>query len=406
MPPKRKRVEESSGDAVPTSSRSTRASARIQAQDNAAAATDNTAASTSSEPSTKRKKASTTAKAPAPPKEKKKPAPKKSATKKTGVPADEDPKPDTVKKVTAASKKNSSVPNPVAPQPNGSQQSLSGPNGDASSSSTTASTQQAPPRPVTPPVPTVPQLAQPPAELKVQPYTAQRSLALFQKYADSDDPNVIGPEGFESLCTEGGIPLEGALPLILAWQMNAKEMAKISKEEWAQGTEKLKIASLPALAAVLNDLQNMLIMQQGVVAAKKTGNKKDQDIYDKTVYTAYGQDTKAAFGKLYTYCFGMAKPEGSRNIDMETSCAFWSVLLGPQYPIVKDILEFINEKGTYKATNKDLWSMMLEFCQTVNPSLQDYEADGAWPTLLDDFVSWQKVRLGLPEGMSAAGAEE
>ncbi|KAJ7090338.1 hypothetical protein B0H15DRAFT_260359 [Mycena belliarum] len=47
-------------------------------------------------------------------------------------------------------------------------------------------------------------------------------------------------------------------------------------------------------------------------------------------------------------------------------------------------------RGTYKATNKDLWSMMLEFCRTVKPTLQDYEADGAWPTLLDDFVAWRK----------------
>lgn len=56
---------------------------------------------------------------------------------------------------------------------------------------------------------------------------------------------------------------------------------------------------------------------------------------------------------------------------------------------------------------------MLEFCRTVDPNLQDYEADGvrskvlpwsdtmnntnveqyhiqAWPTLLDDFVSSKK----------------
>lgn len=50
---------------------------------------------------------------------------------------------------------------------------------------------------------------------------------------------------------------------------------------------------------------------------------------------------------------------------------------------------------------------MLEFCETVKPSLEDYESDGvwprsldtyravltllqAWPTLLDDFVAWKK----------------
>jgi hypothetical protein len=62
---------------------------------------------------------------------------------------------------------------------------------------------------------------------------------------------------------------------------------------------------------------------------------------------------------------------------------------------------------------------MLEFCQTVNPGLEDYEADGvshlhldlvycvdflkAWPTLLDDFVLWRNNKLG--SGGTAAPAE-
>jgi DCN1-like protein 4/5 len=58
-----------------------------------------------------------------------------------------------------------------------------------------------------------------------------------------------------------------------------------------------------------------------------------------------------------------------------------------------------------------LYFQMLEFCETVKPSLQDYEADGvripssffyiptnlraqAWPTLLDDFVIWKKGHSG------------
>ena len=59
---------------------------------------------------------------------------------------------------------------------------------------------------------------------------------------------------------------------------------------------------------------------------------------------------------------------------------------------------------------------MLEFCQTVKPSLEDYEADGvcfpsyldkftlilsclkAWPTLLDDFVTWKKNKTSAGNG--------
>jgi len=36
---------------------------------------------------------------------------------------------------------------------------------------------------------------------------------------------------------------------------------------------------------------------------------------------------------------------------------------------------------------------MLEFCKSVQPTLNDYEDDGAWPTLLNDFVSWKKDKM-------------
>lgn len=70
----------------------------------------------------------------------------------------------------------------------------------------------------------------------------QRAQALFKSFADDDDPDVIGPGGVERLCTEACIPLDGAQPLILAWQFKAQEMAKLSRSEWLLGTEALRYA--------------------------------------------------------------------------------------------------------------------------------------------------------------------
>jgi len=223
---------------------------------------------------------------------------------------------------------------------------------------------------------------------KPEPYSPQRSLALFHLYADRDEPQVIGPDGFERLCKDAEMSMDSPLPLIFAWQMNGTQMAKLKMAEWVQGTDTLKISSLTMLTTAMIDLESILIRNQKPL---EKSNKKEP--YDRSTYWKYAEDTGVAFQKLYTFCFNLVKPPQSRNIDMEVSAAVWGVLLVPKYPIMEEVLEFIKEKPKYKATNKDLWNMMLEFCKSVQPTLNDYEADGAWPTLLDDFVSWKKDKM-------------
>jgi DCN1-like protein 4/5 len=74
-------------------------------------------------------------------------------------------------------------------------------------------------------------------------YSEQRAETLFSQFADEDSPDVIGAEGFERLCKEAQIPLDGALPLLLAWQFSSQEIAKISKQEWMEGTAALRCAA-------------------------------------------------------------------------------------------------------------------------------------------------------------------
>ena len=77
-------------------------------------------------------------------------------------------------------------------------------------------------------------------QTKVTKYDAKRSLALFATYADNDDPDLMGPEGFEKICNDAQIPMDGAMPLILSWQVGAEEMAKLAKDAWVKGTDGLK----------------------------------------------------------------------------------------------------------------------------------------------------------------------
>ncbi|KAG6821058.1 hypothetical protein H0H93_007217 [Arthromyces matolae] len=255
---------------------------------------------------------------------------------------------------------------------------------------------------------------EPPISAKPQPqsraapnevYSPERAETLFKNYEDPEEPNVIGADGFSRLCTDADISMDGALPLILAWQFGTKEMMKITADEWQKGTGSLKISNLPALNTAVKDLEDLLIHHKH--PSTKKGKK---DTYDKAAYKRYSESVKASFNQLYMFCFTLVKPAQSKNIDMETATALWSVLLAPKYPLMAEVVTYIGVRVSfintlthtltiydvqdnltaYRAANKDLWSMMLEFCETVNPNLSDYESDGAWPTLLDNFVTWKK----------------
>jgi len=252
-----------------------------------------------------------------------------------------------------------------------------------------------------------------------EPYSTARVRALFESYRDTEQPTIIGPEGFQQLCTDAEIPLDGALPLVLAWQLDAKEMANFTEQEWMAGFKALQISSLPQLTVALRDLEDLLIFDKqpltrtpsspSISKSKRPvgGGGEEPYSYNRARYWGYAADKVAAMQKFYQFCFALAKPEQARNIDMETATAFWSVILVPRYPIMKDVIEFINqEKSSLKGVHKDIWNMMWDFCQTVKPTLENYEADGAWPTLLDEFVVWKKSKMEPANGNGHPSPEE
>ncbi|PAV23305.1 hypothetical protein PNOK_0037300 [Pyrrhoderma noxium] len=232
--------------------------------------------------------------------------------------------------------------------------------------------------------------------------SVERITDFYIPYMDADNPQVMGAEGFERLCSDAGIPMDGSRPLLLAWQLGAKELGTFTLEEWTNTLNELQIRNMDSLSTALIDLDDLLVQRRQPPArpnatsiSKAIKSRTSQPIidkYKKNRYWGYVDDVENAFLQFYNFCFALVKKEGSRNIDMEYALAFWSVILAPAYPIMMEVIQFIKEKGTYKGVNKDLWTMINEFCRTVNPSLEGYDSEGAWPTLLDDFVEWKKAK--------------
>lgn len=171
---------------------------------------------------------------------------------------------------------------------------------------------------------------------------------LFEHYADEDEPDFIGPEGLERLCSDAEVPMEGAGPLVLAWLLGTKEMGKIAKSEWVKGMDELqcvsilvypsrlevilycRIASVAALHVALEEMQDLVMTNkpaakptQAIVPPGKgkraSGKAGTGEPYNRARYHQAAADRRAAFAQLYNFCFVLAKPEQSRNLDMDVS---------------------------------------------------------------------------------------
>ncbi|KDQ12391.1 hypothetical protein BOTBODRAFT_176610 [Botryobasidium botryosum FD-172 SS1] len=244
-------------------------------------------------------------------------------------------------------------------------------------------------------------------ELNPQTYTPQRLDALFDKYADEPPTaDTISPEGLEQLCIDAGMPMEGVLPLLLAWSVNAATMGSITKAEWAtlsdlrliliaisliivsQLSEKYyRIDTAPKLGMAMKDLEKILFPSPASDSAK---NDATIDAYKKDRLKAFQHNPENAFQKFYSYCFGLARTEQQRNIDVQTAVALWNVLILQKYSIMPDFLAFLEQNASLKGVTKDLWNMLPEFCKSIDKDLNGYDESEAWPSLIDDFVQWKK----------------
>lgn len=63
---------------------------------------------------------------------------------------------------------------------------------------------------------------------------------LFSNAPAPSEPEVIGPEGIEKLCTDLQLKTDDPLVLVLSWKLNAKVMGMYTFSEWLEGMAELK----------------------------------------------------------------------------------------------------------------------------------------------------------------------
>lgn len=190
-------------------------------------------------------------------------------------------------------------------------------------------------------------------------FSQKRCIAWFREYTTPDDPDTLGPEGMEKFCEDVGVEPENVAMLVLAYKMGAKNMGFFTQSEWLKGLTDLQCDTAGKVQCKLDYLRNLL-------------------------------NEPNTFKVIYRYAYDFARDKDQRSMDIETAKAMLQLLLGKHWPLYAQFAQFL-EQSKYKVINKDQWCNILEFSRTISNDLNNYDVDGAWPVMLDEFVEWLRL---------------
>ncbi|XP_020110500.1 DCN1-like protein 2 isoform X2 [Ananas comosus] len=179
---------------------------------------------------------------------------------------------------------------------------------------------------------------------------------LYNRYKDPY-ADMILVDGITLLCNDLQVDPQDIVMLVVSWHMKAATMCEFSRQEFIGGLQSLGIDSiekfrekLPAMRAELKDEQ------------------KFRDIY------------------IFAFCW--AREKGQKSLALDTAIGMWQLLFAEKHwPLVDHWCEFLQARHN-KAISRDTWSQLLEFVRTIDPDLSNYDEQGAWPYLIDEFVEY------------------
>ncbi|EXB62633.1 hypothetical protein L484_023928 [Morus notabilis] len=193
-------------------------------------------------------------------------------------------------------------------------------------------------------------------------FTDTRHLEeLYNRYKGNllADPymDMILADGITVLCNDIQVDPQDIVMLVVSWHMKAATMCEFSKQEFIGGLQAVGIDSLEKFRERIPFMRSEL---------------KDEQ----------------KFREIYNFAFGWAKEKGQKSLALDTAIGMWQLLFAEkQWPLVEHWCQFLQARHN-KAISRDTWSQLLEFARTVDPSLSNYDPQGAWPYLIDEFVEY------------------
>jgi len=93
------------------------------------------------------------------------------------------------------------------------------------------------------------------------------------------------------------------------------------------------------------------------------------------------------FKQFYYYVFDYLK-EDKKILGMEEATTVWDMLgMNERWPLFGKWLAYLSGK---KAISRDTWRLFYNFIEQYPKDIQNYDTDGCWPSMIDEFVEYAK----------------